>query len=338
MEGKWYGSRYGWSWPHGWHSVGQAVSVAAQNAALLHRDLTYMDFPRSQIDVLIQHGIEHNDQLYVPQKYGDPGVVNYVPGPWLQYPITNEDGTALQIDGWFEFMPMHPSDVAHLWAMSMDDADQDRAKQIAKKTGSKFDINAWHHTKDSGGRDGGWLAYMRGDFPEYPESILNHNISQVEQRLNYMENDEEEPAGYGDAYFQRRNPVTCEGLVEFTCGGPLPHYNGGLFVTRVRHFDPHNKRPGLPADVAALVSKLTVDSTELELVNLNANEARYVIIQAGSMGEHNFTTARAKGGNGENTLVVNGTYLQVHLPPNTHIALEVRIERFVNSPSYQQPW
>ena len=338
MEGKWYGSRYGWSWPHGWHSVGQAVSVAGQNAALLHRDLTYMDFPRSQIDVLIERGIEHNEQLYVPQKHGDPGMGNYVPGPWLQYPIKNDDGTALQIDGWFEFMPMHPSDVAHLWAMSMEDEDQDRAVQIARKVGSKFDINAWHHTKDQGGRDGGWLAYMRGDFPEYPESILNHNLSQVQQRLNFMENDDEDPAGYGDAYFQRRNPVTCEGLVELTCGGPLPHYNGGLLVTRVRHFDPQEKRPGLPKDVAVLVSKLTDDTTELELVNLNSNEARDVVVQAGSLGEHNFTTARSKDGNGENVVEVNGTYLQVHLPPNTHIALEVGMERLVNAPSYQEPW
>ena len=338
IDGKWYGSYYGWSWPHGWHSVGQAISVAAQNAALLHRDLTYMDFPRSQIDVLIQHGIEKNDQLYVPQKYGDPGKVEYVPGPWLQYPITKEDGTALQIDGWFEFMPMHPSDVAHLWAMSMEAEDQGRAVQIAKRTGSKFDINAWHHTKDSGGHDGGWLAYMRGDYPEYPESILNRNISQVEGRLNYMKSDEEDPAGYGDAYFQRRNPVTCEGLVQLTCGGPLPHYNGGLLVTRVRHFDPQQQRPGLPADVAALVTKLTDDTTELEFVNLNATEARDVVVQAGSMGEHNFTTARATDDSNGSTVEVNGTYLQVHLPPNTHIALEVGTERFVNAPSYKEPW
>ena len=335
MQGKWYGARYGWSHPHGWHSVGQAVSVAGQNAALLHQDLSYMDFPRSQIDVLIENGIEHNDQLYVPQKHGDPGMGNYVPGPWLQYPIKNEDDTALQIGGWFEFMPMHPSDVAHLWAMSMADEDQDRAVQIAKKVGSKFDINAWHHTKDQGGRDGGWLAYMRGDFPEYPESILNHNLSQVQQRLNFMENDDEDPAGYGDAYFQRRNPVTCEGLVELTCGGPLPHYNGGLLVTRVRHYDAQKNRPGLPEDVAALVSKLTDDTVELALINLSSSEARDVIVQAGSMGEHNFTTASA---NGDNQVEVNGTYLQVHLPPNTQIELEVGMERFVNTPSYKQPW
>ncbi len=338
IDGKWYGSYYGWCWPHGWHSVGQAVSIAGQNAALLWKDLTYLDFPRSQIDVLIEKGIEKDDLLYAPQKYGDPGKVNYIPGPWLQYPMTNEDGTALQVDGWFEFMPMYASDVAHLWAMSMDPADQERGKKIAKKTGSKFDINAWHHTKDSGGHDGGWLAYMRGDYPEYPEAILNHNISQVEQRLNYMENDDEDPAGYGDAYFQRRNPVTCEGLVQLTCGAPLPHYNGGLFVTRVRHFDAQQKRPGLPPDVGALVTKMTADTTELQLVNLNSTEAREVIVQAGAMGEHNFTSARVNTGQDARTVPINGMYLHVQLPPNTEIDLELGMERFVNAPWYGHPW
>ena len=338
IDGKWYGSYYGWSWPHGWHSVGQAVSIAGQNAALLWRDLGYLDFPRSQIDVLIQRGIEQNDQLYVPQKYGDPGKVNYVPGPWLQYPITNADGTALQVDGWFEFMPMHASDVAHLWALSMDQADQERAEKIAKKTGSQFDINAWHHTKDSGGHDGAWLAYMRGEYPEYPEAILNHNLSQVEARLNFIANDDEDPASYGDAYFQRRNPITCEGLVQLTCGGPLPHYNGGLFVTRLRHFDAQQQRPGLPPDVGALVTKITTDTTELQLVNLNKTASREVIVQAGAMGEHNFTSARVNIGQAVQTVPVNGMYLRVQLPPNTEIDLGLRMERFVNAPSYRQPW
>ncbi len=338
IDGKWYGSYYGWSWPHGWHSVGQAVSIAGQNAALLWRDLAYLDFPRSQIDVLIAKGVEKNDQLYVPQKYGDPGKVNYVPGAWLQYPITNADGTALQVDGWFEFMPMHASDVAHLWAMSMEAADQERARKIAKKTGSKFDINAWHHTKDSGGHDGSWLAYMRGEYPKYPEAILNHNLSQVEARLNFMANDEEDPANYGDAYFQRRNPITCEGLVQLTCGGPLPHYNGGLFVTRLRHFDAQQKRPGLPADVGALVTKMTADTTALQLVNLNTTERREVIVQAGAMGEHNFTSVCVKGSQNEQATPVNGTSVRIHLPPNTEIDLELGMERFVNTPSYRQPW
>lgn len=108
INGKWYGSSYGWAWPHGWHSVGQAVGVAAQNCALLTRRLAYMDFPRSQIDVLIARGIERDDQLYVPHKYDDPGRVSYQPGEWMWYPVRNKDGTALQEDGWFEFMTMYP--------------------------------------------------------------------------------------------------------------------------------------------------------------------------------------------------------------------------------------
>ena len=338
INGKWYGSYYGWSWPHGWHSVGQAVGIAAQNAALLWKDLSYLDFPRSQIDVLIERGIEKNDQLYVPQKYGDPDRVNYVPGAWLQYPITNEDGTALQVDGWFEFMPMHASDVAHLWAMSMAAEDQDRAKKIAKRTGSKFDINAWHHTKDSGGHDGAWLAYMRGEYSEYPEAILNHNLSQVEARLAFMTEDDEDPASYGDAYFQRRNPITCEGLVQLTCGGPLPHYNGGLLVTRVRHFDAQLKRPGLPLDVGALVTKMTTDTTELQLVNLNTTESREIVIQAGAMGEHNFTSVHVSRGQDEYTVPIDGMYLHVHLSPYTQIDLVLGMQRFVNAPSYRHPW
>lgn len=338
MNGNWYGSYYGWTWPHGWHSVGQAVGIAAQNATLLMRNANYMDLPRSQIDILIANGIEKDDQLYVPYKYGEPRKVNYVPGAWLQYPLQNEDGTALQVGGWFEFMPMHPSDIAHLWTMSMKPQDLQRSEKISKKTGSKFDINAWYHTKDQGGHDGAWLAYMRGEYPEYPETILKHNLEQVEGRLNFMETDNEDPNKYSDSYFQRRNPVTCEGLVQLTLGGPLPHYNGGLLVTRLRHFDAQHKRPGIPQDVSALVSKMESDRTELQLVNLSETESRDIIIQAGTMGEHNFTDVYFEVGQNNKTVGVNGKYLQIHFPPYTQITLDLGMQRFANTPSYKLPW
>jgi len=338
MNGKWYGSYYGWTWPHGWHSVGQAVGIAAQNATLLMGSSEYLDLPRSQIDLLINNGIEKDDQLYVPYKYGEPGKVNYVPGAWLQYPLTNEDGMALQVDGWFEFMPMHPSDIAHLWTMSMAPQDLQRAKKISKKTGSKFDINAWHHTKDQGGHDGAWLAYMRGEYPEYPEDILKHNLTQVEQRLAFMESDEEDPQTYGDSYFQRRNPVTCEGLVQLTLGAPLPHYNGGLLVTCLRHFDAQQKRSGLPPDVGALVSQMTDERTELHLVNLSKKESREVLIQAGAMAEHHFTDVCSKNDADNKTVAINGKYLKIHLPPYKQITLSLGMKRFVNAPSYKLPW
>ena len=336
INGKWYGSRYGWSWPHGWHSVGQAVGIAAQNAALLTKSLHYMDFARSQIDALISRGIEREDQLYVPYKYDDPGRVDYEPGAWLQYPLVNEDGTALQREGWFEFMPMHPSDVAHLWAMSMATEDSQRFDQIRKKSGDPFAINAWHHTKDQGGHDGAWLAYLHGDFDAYPETILRHNLDQVRARLDFMEQDQEDPAQYSDSYFQRRNPVTCEGLVQLTLGGPLPHYNGGLLVARLRHFDAQRRRPGLPPDVAALVSKMTGEKTELNLVNLSASQHQQVLVQAGSMGEHHFTEARAD--QAPHSTPVDDNTLEISLKPRTQIVLELDMQRFVHDPTLTLPW
>ena len=335
IDGKWYGASYGWAWPHGWHSVGQAVGVAAQNAALLTGDLGYMDFPRSQIDHLIARGIERDDQLYVPHKFDDPGRVSYDPGPWLQYPIRNEDGTALQRDGWFEFMPMYPSDIAHLWCMSMSPGDSARFQRTRKRSGDPFAVNSWHHTKDQGGHDWGWLAWLHGDFDEYPERILEHNLSQVQARLEFMEQDEEDPAGYSDAYFQRRNPVTCEGLVQLTLGAPLPHYNGGLLVSRLRHFDAQRRRPGLPPGVAALVSGMTADRTDVTLVNLG-QEHRRVLIQAGGMGEHEFTEAAADGE--RQRTAVNGSTVEIGLPSGTSIRLELGMRRFVNRPTLAFPW
>ncbi len=335
-NGKWYGSSYGWAWPHGWHSVGQAVGVAAQNAALLTGNLDYMDFARSQIDVLISRSIERDDQLYVPHKYDDPGRVNYEPGMWMQYPITKEDGTALQQDGWFEFMPIYPSDIAHLWCMSMTAGDSQRFEQTRKKTGDPFAINSWHHTKDQGGHDWGWLAYLHGDFDEYPERILKHNLGQVQARLDFMAQDQEDPAHYSDAYFQRRNPVACEGLVQLTLGAPLPHYNGGLLVARLRHFDAQRRRPGLPPDVAALVSRMTEEKAELTLVNLSASDHRELLVQAGGMGEHEFTEVGAD--RAPQHTPVNGTTFEIGLPPGTQIKLELGMKRFVHHPTLALPW
>ena len=336
IDGKWYGSYYGWTWPHGWHSIGQPVGIAGQNIALLTKDLGYMKFPRSQINVLINNGIEREERIYVPYKYGDPEKVSYYPPVWIPYILKNE-GTALQVNGWFEFMPMHPSDVAQLWSVTMNPDDLSISEQISAKTGSKFEIGAWHHTKDQGGHDGAWLAYMRGDYPDYPETILKHNIAQVEGRLAFMESDQKDQKTYSDSYFQQRNPVTCEGLVQLTLGAPLPHYNGGLLISRLRYFDAQSKRPGLPPDVSALVSRMTDDRTELQLVNLSRTEARDVIIQAGAMGEHNFTKVSFNDGINIKTVEVKGKHVQIHLSPFTKITLDLNMKRFTNNPSYNIP-
>ena len=69
--------------------------------------------------------------------------------------------------------------------------------------------------------------------------------------------------------------------MQLTLGAPLPHYNGGLLVSTLRHFDARRRRPGLPLGVAALVTGMTAERTDLTLVNLGS-EYQQVLIQAGA--------------------------------------------------------
>ena len=87
IDGKWYGGYYGWTWPHGWHHLSDACIAAAENAALLHHDLSYMDWPRGQIDRLMDEGREHDGTLHAPHFYNDRGWDGYAPmqaGPTAQ--------------------------------------------------------------------------------------------------------------------------------------------------------------------------------------------------------------------------------------------------------------
>ena len=37
LDGRWYGGHYGWSWPHGWYSVGQAADRRRARGRRRHR-------------------------------------------------------------------------------------------------------------------------------------------------------------------------------------------------------------------------------------------------------------------------------------------------------------
>src|SRR6185312_5029043 len=92
-------------------------------------------------------------------------------------------------------------------------------------------------------------------------------------------------------HWQELNPVVSEALVQLTLGGPQIVYNGGLLHTAVRYFDVEHRRPGLPPDVAALVTRLDESGVSLHLVNLSPFVARDLIVQAGAFGEHHFVRA-----------------------------------------------
>jgi hypothetical protein len=67
-----------------------------------------------------------------------------------------------------------------------------------------------------------------------------------------------------------------------------------------------------------------------------------VIVQAGTFGEHNFTTVKyqrlEKNVPLEQTMEVNGKFFQVALEPGCGVTLDMGVERYANRPSYAFPW
>ena len=180
-----------------------------------------------------------------------------------------------------------------------------------------------------------------------------------------MAHDGQDPATYGDHYLQVRNPITTEGLVQLTMGGPLFSFNGGLLMVRLRYYDWDRRRPGLPPDVAALVEAIDVDGAVVTLVNLSAATQRELVVQAGAFCEHRFTTIRYQalargcshdvfsgtnwqeeerydeemaGEVEEYEVAVRASCFRVAMKPCSRIRLHLGMDRFVNTPSYYLPW
>jgi hypothetical protein len=305
-----------------------------ENAALLWRDRSYFEFYRGQLDRLIAQGRMEGDTLQVPHFYNDRG--------------------------WEGYAPLSARYLAHLWTLSMAAEDLERIRRTRDHHSRDYQRVIPLFTKHSCGHEAPWLAYLMGEYPDYPVEILRHNHAQVYQRLAFMRDDTQDPATYGDWYLQVRNPITVEGLVQLTMGGPLFNYNGGLLMVRLRYFDALARRPGLPPDVAALVEKLEDKRAVLHLVNLSASQERQVVVQGGAFGEHRFTEVkyRTRKGRGEpspywtdvqyreqvenqleeRVVPVNDKHLCVRLAPGTGVTLELGMERFANDPSYALPW
>ncbi|ADB63553.1 hypothetical protein Htur_4781 (plasmid) [Haloterrigena turkmenica DSM 5511] len=336
-NGKWYGGFYGWSWG-GWHYVGIGPTVAAENAVLLEGDREYLEFPRSQLDVLIENGIEVSedpihDTLYVPHKYGDPGDYHYNASGVL----TENDGEVLWRDGWYEFKP-HRDDpyVFHLWYMSLAEEDRERVDRLrdwGSRDWKQVDFRA--SNKHGAGEEYAWLSYLDGDFPAYPERIMEANHAHVRDHLTLMreEGGVPESEDLDEDYLRDRNPVFHRGLLQLTMGAPQPVYYGGLVMAQVRHFDPEHERPGLPPGVSALVEDVSSEGVDLTLVN-GGGADRKVVVQAGAYGEHEFTAVEYDGERGQ----PESNAIRVSLPSGSRLSLSADLDRFANDPSYAFPW
>ena len=123
-------------------------------------------------------------------------------------------------------------------------------------------------------------------------------------------------------------------LVNLTMGGIQPLWAGGLLHCQLRYFDPVRRRPGLPDDVAALVTDITNDTVEVTLVNVSRAEARDVVVQTGAYGEHQCERTEIGG----EAYPVGHRFFHVRLAPGAGAELVIYRTRFANKPTFAFPW
>ena len=352
LDGRWYGGHYGWSWPHGMYSIAQATLIGAMTAALATRDDRYLDLPRQLLDGIVGRArsfpFTSGDSSISPRWLAHLGPA--AEQPILLVPYRHSDR------GWFDWNPVQASVPVALWQYTADPADQARLDALRAASGYDWTRVRAFRAKEEAGHEEPWYAYLRGDNPGYPGAMLAAAHAQARRRLALLEQHAGQEVTEPDIHlWQNLNPVVTEALTQLTWGAPQVVYNGGLTQARVRYYDAQRHRPGLPPDVAALVSSIDPAATTVTLVNLSAARTRTVVVQAGAYAEHDIEiagyTCAAPGWAGQHTeyighdvevtgreIAVGGPWLDVELPPGTEVTLTLRLRLRVRVPSARTPW
>lgn len=280
--GRWFGGHYGWTWPHGLHSVEAGALIGAMNDDFVNGGRAdSLDLGRVPLDRVHKEAV---------QRRFHPGAAT-LSGHWLARLSDQELQSQVQLvpyrvddRGWFDWMPMQLSFPVWLWWYSGEAADRDRLVRLRAESGYAWDRVAWFRSKEEAGHEDAWWAWLSGDFPEWPEESLQLALAQVARRAALI-------ATAGDAtgeqdihWWQQLNPVVTEVLVQQVSGAPAVLYNGGLPMMRLRWWDAATGEPGLPRDVRALVTRIDAELVEVEVVNL-ADFAYEVLLQSGTYAE-----------------------------------------------------
>lgn len=352
VDGRWYGSMYGWTWPHGFYNIAMAAILAGVECFLLTRDPKYLELPRNQIRRVMAEG-RMADLSQLPMSLRQHWIAQFMAlgdtrESWV-VPYRYADS------GWFDWQPLAPMYPLALWNVSGDDVDLQMVETIRENETYDWREVFSFHSKEDAGHEPPWFAYIRGENPDYPEQILQASLAQVYRRTEQVRQDETDPRDNHIHWWQQLNPVTTEALIQLTLGAPQLLYNGGLLLAPLRYFDVEKKRPGLPPDVGALVETVSRDKVVLELVNLSPVAGRQVLVQAGTLGEHRFAEVEynrlvsqypgevgAYAAPAVETAIekvrVDAPHFAVELPPGTEMRLTIGLERHVNEASYKLPW
>jgi len=222
----------------------------------------------------------------------------------MQYPRMYGD------KGWYNFTPeKYTIGADYLWYWSMSESDLKRLPHQ------------------------GWVGFLQGKNPNYPEEALRADLATIRNKMAAVRADTTTPDTRLSDDSLPYNPAEVTNLVNLMLGGMHVGNKTLVLHSRVRYFDADKHRAGLPEDVAALVEKLTADSTEVTLVNVNQLEPRTLVIQAGSYGEHQFTSVSLDG----KTHPVDTNHLTVQLAPGAGAKLVLGTRRYAHRPTLRAP-
>ena len=342
-DGKWWGGYYGWRWPHGFMTIMEPLTNAAMNAVLLTGNYEHIDLARSQFDLIWSLRKEIDGVIKVPHRHFDAG--------------------------WGDYRTPSPRHMIYLWTSSMADEDLARITSLPRD-------NDWNAIAIPGvsGRDAltgrdtkhyiantlPWFQFIQGELPDYPVQILKANIELINTQLRKMRSKTGDPRGWDtydpatadevvgldlrvDGYqihaWQEFNPIYFEGLAQMTMGSPMHISHGGLQHGKVRFFDGELQRPGLPADIGAIVDSLTATTIGMKIANTSTTTSRSLVVQAGAFGEHRFVSVVVELESGASEQYEIGSkWFEINLGAQAGATLTFTVERYVNTPSYETPF
>ena len=307
-EGKWWKNAYGWGFSPVNPVTGRREDrnripralVGFNNALLVTGDQKYVDGWRHMIDAVNAHAREVDGRKQYPTMHGSEGWYGWRDAPWSV--------GALEV-----------------WYWSQKPEDLERLGRPSTMLG--------RGQSPSQGRNG-WVDFLQGQHPAYPEQALERDLSAIQQRVSAIRRDTSTPDKRLADNMLDYNPAATESLVQLMWGALLPGREGGLLNARLRYFDPDRKRAGVPEDVAALVSELSDTRTTVTLVNLNPSQPRTVIVQGGGYGEHQLVSVTS----GDKTKPIDSPLLTVRLDPGCGRKLVLEMKRYVNAPTVKHPW
>jgi hypothetical protein len=312
----WWGGVMGWNFKPfgGLFQVSSGPKAAWANALLMTGDASYYDELRAEADVLWKHRFLNEAGLVdLPRYRGEDG--------WY-----GELGNGIE-GGGRNCAGVYSSLLANLYLATM--ADEDLRRILERPIQGPAGHATWHE----GGYEPDWIRFLIGKNPGWPERALDEALRRGESDLAALG---EEPAAEQEPKKKNaRQCGWCGPLVNCMTGGAMPLWHGQLLLCRFFYFDPQERRPGIPADCAALVEALTDRSATLVLVNTSPDQPRTVLVQTGAYAEHECLSVRPEGGR---PVAVDGPLFAVRLAPGAGKRFTVEMKRYVNQPTLRRPW